>query len=78
VARTPSVDALNAEILRAHAIDDRSKLAILYGQTADHLDERGDIDAACFFYTQAYVFALDSGHPDERRYAAILKKRARL
>ncbi|MEM9045854.1 MAG: hypothetical protein AAGC81_14285 [Pseudomonadota bacterium] len=57
-----SPEALNAAILMAHDDEDTATLVNLYAQAADQAEESGDIDAACFFLTQAYVFALDSGH----------------
>lgn len=56
-------DALDAEILDAHARDDGLALARLYGQAADLAEAKGDVDGCCFFLTQAYVFALQSGAP---------------
>ncbi|MEO1248707.1 MAG: hypothetical protein AAFW76_02590, partial [Pseudomonadota bacterium] len=49
---------LNAMILAAHACDDATALADLYRQAADLQDADGNTDAACFFLTQALVFAL--------------------
>ncbi|MDJ0826769.1 MAG: hypothetical protein QNJ16_14820 [Rhodobacter sp.] len=46
-------------MLEAHARDDHRALVSLYTQAAE---VTGDHDAACFFLTQAYVFALDTGH----------------
>ncbi len=54
---------LDQLLLDAHAADDRTRLAGLYAQAADLSEGRGDIDAACFFLTQAFVFALDEGLP---------------
>ena len=50
---------LNDRLLAAHAADDRSALVALYTQAADGAD---DLDAACFYLTHAYVFALELGH----------------
>ena len=55
--------ALHAALLRAHAAEDESALARLYGCAADAAEAAGEIDAACFFLTQAYVFALSAGAP---------------
>ena len=49
---------LHAAILAAHAAGDKVGLIGLYTQAAD---QSGDQDEACFFLTQAYVFALDVG-----------------
>ena len=50
---------LNARLLAAHAADDRAALVALYAEAAD---QANSTDAACFFLTQAYVFALEKGH----------------
>lgn len=52
---------LNARLLAAHADGDKAALVGLYAEAADRANGR---DAAAFFLTQAYVFALDCGHPD--------------
>ncbi len=59
---------LQERLLAAHEADDKPHLVTLYTLAADAAE---DIDAACFFLTHAYVFALDVG--DER--ALSLAKR---
>lgn len=54
--------ALEAAILAAHAAADHGALAALYARAGDLRLEAGDIGAACFFHTQAHVFALSSGN----------------
>ena len=54
------------------------RLAGLYGEAADRFAEDGDIASACFFYTQAYIFALEQGAPEAERYAAVLRRHGRL
>ena len=53
--------ALNAALLAAHARHDLETLVDLYALAADSQEGVGDIDAACFFLTQAFVFALEAG-----------------
>jgi hypothetical protein len=53
---------LEAAILAAHAAGDEAALARLYGEAGDIRLSAGDIDAACFFHTQAHIFALSSGN----------------
>jgi hypothetical protein len=36
----------------------------LYAEAGDRAEAAGEIDAACFFLTHAYVFALASGAPE--------------
>lgn len=57
-----SDDALEAQILAAHARSDSFRLAELYEQAAELKLLQGDLNAAGFLLTQAYVYALDSGH----------------
>ena len=62
VTLTPEeVVALNAALLAAHARHDLETLVDLYALAADSQEGAGDIDAACFFLTQAFVFALEAG-----------------
>ena len=52
--------ALNTRLLDAHARDDRTALIGLYTEAADAVP---DLDAACFYLTHAYIFALEKGDP---------------
>ena len=54
---------LDAELIAAHAAGDGARLVRLYTAAADSSAAAGDIDAACFFLTHAYVFALHMGDP---------------
>ena len=53
--------ALDAALIEAHEAGDDPRLASLYTEAADAAEAKGDIDACCFYLTQAYVFALTSG-----------------
>jgi spore coat protein U-like protein len=52
------VNKLDQQLLKAHDANDTAALVALYTQAAD---QTGDINAACFFLTHAYVFALERG-----------------
>jgi len=52
---------LDAALIAAHEAGDGVRLVGLYTQAADEAEMAGDKDAACFFLTQAYVFALETG-----------------
>ena len=52
------MSALDKALLAAHAADDHGALIGLYTQAADQV---GDEDAACFYLTHAYIFALEQG-----------------
>lgn len=53
---------LDAALIAAHDAGDQAALVQLYRDAGEEREEAGDIDAACFYYTHAYVFALESGH----------------
>ena len=69
--------ALDARMLAAHARADLGALVALYTQAADMSGATRDIDAECFYLTQAYVFALDCGAPTARALHARLKTHGR-
>lgn len=52
---------LEKDILAAHEVGDMEALARLYAQAAEKVEADGAIDEACYYYTIAYVFALDAG-----------------
>ncbi len=54
-------DRLNTSILEAHGAGRLEKLAAGYAEGGALYERQGETDAACFFWTQAYVFALDAG-----------------
>jgi hypothetical protein len=49
------------EFEEALARGDGDTLTASYVQAADEREEAGDIEAACFYLTQTYVHALDTG-----------------
>lgn len=53
--------ALDAALLAAHAAADQPALVRLYGRAAERAEAAGEIDAACFYLTHAYVYALAAG-----------------
>lgn len=67
-------DALDAALIAAHGAGDGAEIARLYGQAGD---AAADMDAACFFWTHAYVFALEAGIPEAEIYRARLKAQGR-
>ena len=62
---------LNTRLLSAHEAEDTPALVQLYTAAADQIEAQ-DLDAACFYLTHAYVFALELDH------AACPALRARL
>ena len=56
--------ALEDALLRAHEHQDKGALAQLYHEAGKLSEVAGRSEEACFRYTQAYVYALDSGAED--------------
>ncbi len=52
---------LDQELLAAHSTNDFKALVALYTRAGDTCEKTGNIDAACFYLTHAYVFALQEG-----------------
>ncbi|MEJ8560846.1 hypothetical protein QTO30_06145 [Yoonia sp. GPGPB17] len=67
--------SLQDRLLDAHARDDRHGLVALYTEAADWTD---DVDAACFYLTHAYIFALEVGDPASERLYLRLKAEGRV
>ncbi|KPD10590.1 hypothetical protein [Phaeobacter sp. 11ANDIMAR09] len=57
---------LDTALLAAHAANDASELIRLYTMAGDRSEQRQDVDAACFYLTHAFVFALEAGAPEAR------------
>ena len=51
---------LQAELLIAHDNEDFATLSTLYSKAAFHLEASNNIDAACFYWTHAFIFALEA------------------
>jgi hypothetical protein len=60
-AATRPAAALDAALLAAHAAGDAPRLVSLYLEAGDMAETECRPDAACFYLTQAYVFALETG-----------------
>lgn len=65
---------LDAQMLAAHAAHDQSALIRLYTQAAD---QANSLDAACFYLTHAYIFALEAGAPVAHELHARLVQHGR-
>jgi hypothetical protein len=66
---------LDTQLLAAHASGDKAALVTLYTAAAD---QAGSVDAACFYLTHAYIFALDLGHADTAHLHARLAEHGRV
>jgi len=69
-----SLAQLESELLAAHELGDNHRLVDLYKRAGQFREMGGDIDAACFYYTHAYVYALETGHADRDWLKARLVK----
>lgn len=69
--------SLDSALLEAHARDDRQSLVGLYAQAAEMSEQSGNLPAACFYMTHAYIFALEMAHPDTPRLHSWLKHHGR-
>lgn len=70
-------DDLDARLLTAHRARDKAGLVRLYTEAADRREAEGNIDAACFYLTHAYVFALDTGRAEAAHLHQRLKDKGR-
>lgn len=64
--------SLEDHLLDAHDKGDGRALTKLYAQAADEKEALGDTEAACFYLTHAFVFALETGAPEEAALQARL------
>jgi len=58
---TKSYGDLNLDILLSHATGAAKALVALYRQAGHRAEGAGRTDEACFFFTQAYIYALEAG-----------------
>ena len=54
---------LDGALIDAHSRDDNEALIALYEQAGLASEKTGDEMGACFYFTHAYVFALEQGAP---------------
>lgn len=68
-----SIEKREAELFSAIERGDQKALVEIYGSRARELEE-SDLNAACFYMVNAYVYALELGGPDaEACYQFLLK-----
>ena len=58
---------LDQQLLAAHGAADNIALSRLYTKAGDYAESREQIEAACFYLTHAYVFALEQGLPEVKQ-----------
>lgn len=61
VTERQAYDDLDATIRKAHEAGRLETLATAYARGGALYERQGETDAACFFWTQAYILALDAG-----------------
>ncbi len=61
ISERQAFEDLDAAIRDAHTAGRLERLADGYARGASIYERQGEIDAACFYWTQAYVIALDAG-----------------
>jgi len=69
------MNGLYARLLDAHERHDHPALVKLYAKAAETAH---DTDAACFYLTHAYIFALELGHSDTAALHAQLAAHGRV
>ncbi len=72
-----SLSDLDRPMLEAHGRGDWPALVSLYTQAADFCESAGNVDAACFYLTQAFIFALQTGATETNALQARLWRHGR-
>ena len=72
-----TAEELEREIIFAHNCADANTLAQLYARAADLHEGSGETDAACFYLTHAFVFALESGDDSADKLLERLRSHGR-
>ena len=70
---TADAQTLDRALLAAHAAGEAGLLPGLYARATELRAGEGDIDAAAFYLTQAYVYALEAGDDAARDHHARLR-----
>ncbi len=68
------LDDLDERLIDAHNRGELGELVELYRRAGKAAIDGGDGHAARFYYTHAYVFALEAGHPQTSEILAVLKR----
>ena len=68
-----SSDKLNEKIIFAHRQNDRNNLSLLYESLGMSELKKNNIDAGCFFLTNAYTYALEENLNSAKKIYDILK-----
>ncbi len=72
------LDNLDAQLLLALESGQTAQQISVYQRVASHHLAAGDVDAACFYATQAWVLALASGDAAEASLQRMLRTHGRV
>ena len=72
-----SSDEINENIIAAHKRNDLNNLALLYKSLGMYELEKSNIDAGCFFLTNAYTYALEENLNSAKKIHKMLKLHGR-
>lgn len=70
--------ALEQQLLGAANAHDQQQLMQLYRRVGEHYFAIGDVDQACFFYTNGWVIALALGDDAEQSLHSVLASHGRV
>ena len=68
---------LDNDITDAFQKKQMDKVCSLYYEAANYFEDKADIEAACFFYTQPLVMALEENHDLKEKIIYKLEKYGR-
>ena len=68
---------IDLDISEAFQKKQMDKVCSLYYEAATYFENKADIEAACFFYTQALVMALEENHDLKEKIIYKLEKYGR-
>jgi|TARA_B110000977_G_scaffold108844_1_gene141597 hypothetical protein len=71
------INQLDTDISEAFQKKQMDKVCSLYYEAANYFEKKSDIEAACFFYTQALVMALEENHDLKEKIIHKLEKYGR-
>jgi len=76
--QAPDLQTVEKALLLAHEQNNYSDLVTYYSKAATLMENQGDIDAACFYLTQAYVYAMECGSDQAQELHNRLAKHGRV
>jgi hypothetical protein len=77
IIQMEDINQLDTDISEAFQKKQMDKVCSLYYEAANYFEKKSDIEAACFFYTQALVMALEENHDLKEKIIHKLEKYGR-